>query len=364
MIGADGSPDGLADYGVSVAHVAGGLDAYAPAGWAQAVVELIGGLARRRRGAGERPRQRGAGARGCEDRPADGGQLCVDHAGRAGFARARALGRQLARGEPLARFADAADGRAPRRGGRAGGRAGHGLRGRVHAGDPAADLVARVSERASAATAGVSLDRRRGRRLWRSGRRLGRGIRGDRRARGAPRRGGGLLAGGDECRLAPAPDQVGQTGTKISPEIYIACGISGATQHMAGCKGAKKLLGDQPDGEASIFASADYAVIGDLHESCPRSRRDQKGEGAHSLARRRGRPRRRDRGERGPVRASCRLAPRLVRSARPSSARRRARRVRNEVTIVLGQRKLLQRFGPGLMHAFIFWGSSCSRRRS
>ena len=64
-------------------------------------------------------------------------------------------------------------------------------------------------------------------------------------------------------------DQVGQTGSKISPEIYIACGISGATQHMAGCKGAKKLLAINPDGEASIFASADYAVIGDLHEVVP-----------------------------------------------------------------------------------------------
>jgi electron transfer flavoprotein alpha subunit len=67
----------------------------------------------------------------------------------------------------------------------------------------------------------------------------------------------------------PHTDQVGQTGTKISPEIYIACGISGATQHMAGAKGAKKLLAINPDAEASIFASADYAVIGDLHEVVP-----------------------------------------------------------------------------------------------
>ena len=67
----------------------------------------------------------------------------------------------------------------------------------------------------------------------------------------------------------PHSDQVGQTGTKISPEIYIACGISGATQHMAGCKGAKRLLAVNPDGEASIFTSADYGVIGDLHEVVP-----------------------------------------------------------------------------------------------
>ncbi len=67
----------------------------------------------------------------------------------------------------------------------------------------------------------------------------------------------------------PHTDQVGQTGTKISPEIYIACGISGATQHMAGCKGAKKLLAVNPDPEAPIFASADYGVIGDVHEVLP-----------------------------------------------------------------------------------------------
>jgi len=85
-----------------------------------------------------------------------------------------------------------------------------------------------------------------------------------------------LLGGAVGCSRAvtsagwrPHTDQVGQTGSKISPEIYIACGISGATQHMAGCKGAKRLLAINPDGEASIFASADYAVIGDLHEIVP-----------------------------------------------------------------------------------------------
>jgi electron transfer flavoprotein alpha subunit len=67
----------------------------------------------------------------------------------------------------------------------------------------------------------------------------------------------------------PHTDQVGQTGTKISPEIYIPCGISGATQHMAGCRGAKRILAVNADAEAPILAGADYAVIGDLHEIVP-----------------------------------------------------------------------------------------------
>jgi electron transfer flavoprotein alpha subunit len=86
----------------------------------------------------------------------------------------------------------------------------------------------------------------------------------------------GLLGGAVGCSRVvtsagwrPHTDQVGQTGTKISADLYVACGISGATQHIAGCKGAKKILAINDDPEAPILAHADYAVIGDLHEIVP-----------------------------------------------------------------------------------------------
>ncbi len=67
----------------------------------------------------------------------------------------------------------------------------------------------------------------------------------------------------------PHKQQVGQTGTKITPQLYLACGISGAIQHIAGCAGAKHIIAINTDPGAPILARADYAVIGDLHQVIP-----------------------------------------------------------------------------------------------
>ncbi len=134
--------------------------------------------------------------------------------------------------------------------------------------DPA-DLVVMVRERIGAATGGISLA---------DARVVVTGGRGVGSAEGfAPIVDlAALLGGAVGCSRAvtiagwrPHTEQVGQTGTKIAPDIYICCGVSGATQHMAGCRGAKRILAVNNDPEAPIMASADYAVIGDLHEVVP-----------------------------------------------------------------------------------------------
>jgi electron transfer flavoprotein alpha subunit len=131
------------------------------------------------------------------------------------------------------------------------------------------DLVVRVSDHITPSNGGISLAEAK---VIVSG---GRGV-GSKEGFAIVEELAGLLGAAVGCSRAvtsagwrPHSDQVGQTGTKVAPEVYIACGISGATQHMAGLKGAKRILAINSDPQAPLMLNADYTVTGDLKEIVP-----------------------------------------------------------------------------------------------
>ncbi len=132
-----------------------------------------------------------------------------------------------------------------------------------------ADLVARVRRTVPVAAGGADLTKARV--VVGGGRGVGGPDRFDPLVELAEQLGGALGVSRVVTSLGwrPHHEQVGQTGSRITPDVYLACGISGAIQHWAGCASSKTIIAVNTDAEAPMVTKAHYAVIGDLHEVVP-----------------------------------------------------------------------------------------------
>jgi electron transfer flavoprotein alpha subunit len=273
---------GLAAYGAGDVYVVSGVDGYAPQAWARVLAELLGPVLNSTAGAAPEAAPHAVVAAGTERgnevmahlgaitglpmaancvaaSPADAGALGIVRQRWAGL-----LLEEAVLDAPAALLTVATDAVAAEPATVPG-------RAVVHAVAPPvtdADLVVRAVE-SSADTGGASLA---------TARVVVGGGRGVGSAEGfAPLEELAGLLGGvvGVSRVVtsegwrPHSMQVGQTGTKITPDLYLACGISGAIQHFAGCSGAKHIIAINTDPSAPMMTRADYAVVGDLHEVLP-----------------------------------------------------------------------------------------------